>query len=385
MPRKQRVPQGRVFHKTYRDRQGVLRETKVWHLKFYSRGRAVELSTGTEDLEQARRILHEKMAAAIRMRAHGGEPARVYVGHLLDLLIESYRFHRRRSLYDTELRVEKHLRPLLGGVLVEALTSARIRQYVEQRQREAAASATINKELAFLRHALRLGAAEDPPLVLRVPHVRLLPVSNAREGTLTHEQYRAVRDLLPPYARIALVIAYHTGARKGEIVGIRREHIDLAKRRILIPAAAAKNGAARYLVVYGDLAAELEMALAALEPSCPYLLQETVGGKRGRPKRTVRVESFTKAWVAACKGAKVEGALFHDLRRTAVTNMIEAGLSEREAMAISGHKTRSVFDRYHIVSDRRLREMGAKLEGHLAAKDVAAAEADAVLEKGRPS
>ena len=49
--------------------------------------------------------------------------------------------------------------------------------------------------------------------------------------------------------------------------------------------------------------------------------------------------------------------------------MIEAGFSEKEAMAISGHKTRAVFDRYHIVSERRLKEMAGKLEVHLKAKD----------------
>jgi integrase len=54
--------------------------------------------------------------------------------------------------------------------------------------------------------------------------------------------------------------------------------------------------------------------------------------------------------------AGVPTALFHDLRRTALTNMIEAGFSEKEAMEIGGHRTRYVFDRYHIVSDRRQAE-----------------------------
>lgn len=49
--------------------------------------------------------------------------------------------------------------------------------------------------------------------------------------------------------------------------------------------------------------------------------------------------------------------------------MIEAGFSEKEAMEISGHKTRSVFDRYHIVSDRRLRQLSERLEAHMRRKD----------------
>jgi hypothetical protein len=62
-------------------------------------------------------------------------------------------------------------------------------------------------------------------------------------------------------------------------------------------------------------------------------------------------------------------AVYHDLRRTALTNMIEARFSEKEAIEISGHNTRAVFDRYHIVSSRRLRELGKKMEAHLAALD----------------
>jgi len=139
----------------------------------------------------------------------------------------------------------------------------------------------------------------------------MLPVDNAREGTLTHDQYRAVRDSLPPYARIALVVGYHTGARKGEIREIRRDKIDLGRRRIQLPGRTTKNGKPRYLPIYGDMAAQLDIALSGGDPKCQFLVQ-----RDGKP-----VYDFDKAWVTACKAAGIPEALFHDLRRTALTNM----------------------------------------------------------------
>jgi integrase len=329
-----------------------------WQLSYWNGWRQVRESARTADRREALELLNQKLSHVSIQKRSGTGPEQIKVETLLTLLIDEYRRQDKADLYITELRVRKHLSPKFGRVKACKLTSRDIREYIEFRK-EKASNATINRELSILRRAYNLGTLEDPPLVSRVPRITKLKEDNVREGFIEHQQYRTILDLLPAPLQPVFVVAYHLGMRKGELLKIRRDWVDLEAGMIFVNGRVTKNGKPKTVPIYGEMRGWVDMALARCKlnsPKSKYLFV----WEDGSP-----IRDFRGSWEQACEIAGVPGLLFHDLRRTAVRNLIRAGISEKVAMAISGHKTASMLWRYNITDTRDIKEAGRRMQLYL--------------------
>lgn len=177
-----------------------------------------------------------------------------------------------------------------------------------------------------------LGLKELPPLVYVAPEIEDLMLDendNVREGFLEHEQCARLRDELPDHQKLILVVGYHLGMRRGEILKLRWDQVDWDANLIRLEKKQTKGKRARNAPLYGELRAWFEMTCSARDPNCPFIVSWKGHG----------ITEVKTAWKKARERAGIPGLLIHDLRRTAVRNMIRAGISEKRAMEISGHKT----------------------------------------------
>ena len=145
---------------------------------------------------------------------------------------------------------------------------------------------------------------------------------------------------------------------QSEVLTLERRHLDLEAGTLRLDPGMAKNDDGRIVYLTPELhtlLGEQVQRIRDLERSkkqiVPWLFPH-----RGPRLTGERIRDFRTAWATACWAAGVPGAHRHDFRRTAVRNLVNAGVPERVAMSITGHKTRSVFDRYHIVSPGDLQE-----------------------------
>ncbi len=357
-----------------------LRGEKFW-VAFYVDGREQRESARTTDEEKARKYLRAKLK---EVHAHELDTAKPFItqrdrrrsiGDLLDALKAD--FEIRGIASKQNLSNINRARTDFGMTRATTLRAEDVDGYIEERLAAGSAPASINRVTQLLHQAYNL--ADLPAPRIR----RLSEKGNERRGFFVELEIRAVIAGLPEYLRDFALFGYLTGMRRGEIASL--EWADVEGDILGLRAENAKTGEGRTVPIIGELAELIDRRRAARQVKFngTVMLANLIFHRGG-----TSIREFRKSWASACCAAGVGkmvcaqcsgdvddkrrcakcsqtwrredlryvGRVFHDLRRSAVRDLIRAGCSTHVAMSISGHKTDSMLRRYDIIDTRDQRE-----------------------------
>ena len=292
---------------------------------------------------------------------------------LCQLVMTDYQINKRKSLHSAK-QLRDFWVKLCGRQPAEQVTGRDLNDYAEEWIAGGLSPARANRRMAFLLRAYRLGLESDPPLIHKIPRWRRLREAPPRSGTFSWDTFVKVRDALPEHAKIPATICYWTGMRSGEVFGLEWAQVQFSHHMKLVTIQLhgddTKTSEPRKVVMGGDLYATLNAWRDETHQCFPSCQQ--VCHWKGTPLRSIK-----SAWRTACVRAGLgtwgnpdgryignrhyRGPLLHDFRRTAVSQMEDSGVPRKVAMSISGHKTDSIYRRYHIVSDVDLIEAGKRV------------------------
>jgi integrase len=334
------------------------KDSGKWGAALRVAGRRFRQETGFSSRTAAKRALQGWQSELLAGRYVAKENEKLSVSDLLDSYERDLKIRSAKSMVSFRSHAKalregpakgraKERKGGLGVLPAFAVTPDLVEQFKERCLEVGKAPATVDRYVETLRAAFEYAC--DKERISRVPKFSLLRPDNRRTGFFEKAEVEAVCAKLRGPLDGVTRFAYLSGWRKGEIVGLRWDQVDRAAREVRLWD--SKSGKGRVLPYRGS--AELTALLERRWGLRPYAtptgpaLSAIVFHEAGLP-----VGDFRKSWATACREAGIGRRLFHDLRRSAVRDMIRAGVPTAIAKAISGHATDSVFDRYNIVDER---------------------------------
>jgi len=362
-----RYGEGSIFPRGGKPDENGKLKTGSWWICYSRNGVMHRESAQTLVKAEARALLKRRSAEIVTGVFIPPKDQRITVDDIYQLLLDDYKSKHRASLEGTQQRWEwqnpkcpekpptiGRLKKFFGGLRATQVTTDLLNKYVIQCQSAGLSDATINRDLAALKKAFNLAYRSTPRRIQEVSVFPHLKESTPRKGFVEEPQYRelckhAAGQL---WLRSMIAVAYTFGFRRSELLNMRCEQINLLDGTIRLWRGTTKSGEPRHVTLTVETKTLIAACVTGKQPS-DYVFTRKDGQ---------RIRDFREAWATLTKVAGVPDLLFHDLRRSAVRNLVRAGVPEQVAMSISGHKSRSVFDRYDITTDRDRAEAARKLE-----------------------
>ncbi len=263
---------------------------------------------------------------------------------------------------------------VFGDTVVNHLKPVDLENYQAKRKCQGQADSYIDQQIAMARAMINKAfdndiVSGDTIKIFKRVKKLLKGDSNARDRVLTSEEFTRLMDALPFHTRAIVATGYYAGMRRGEVINLTWDKLDLKKRIISLEATDTKDREKREIPICDELNKILEKIPKAIHSE--EIHKNHVFLFKGKPIRDIRT-SLTNA----CEKAEIpygrrtkDGFVFHDTRHCFNTNMRKAGVPESVIMKITGHSTREMFLRYDSVDSQDTRKAVDQMEGFLKSVD----------------
>ena len=334
---------------------------KVWWIRYCYRGRELRESAKTSDERKAWRFLDRRLKERERPDFVGPKEERLTLEDLERALEAHYLQNNKAASLATARHSLKRLKEFFAYDRLVDLTTDRIDEFKMTRLAAGAERSTVNRHLAYLRLGFRLLVEKKQISFARVPAIRNLEGENVREGFINVADFEAILAKMDRSVSLAVLdlirFLYNSGWRSGAAKALPWRYVDLEEKMITLPNSsdAGNKKKPRVLALEGELLEILERRLKDRRLDCPLVFH-----RNGKP-----IKTFRKAWRSACADAGFAGLVPHDMRRSAIRNFRKAGIPETVGMALSGHRTNSVFKRYDIIDTEDVQAAVAKVQAYL--------------------
>lgn len=351
-----------------RSTKGLYKRGSVWWMTYRDAlGQQRFESCKTSNKAEAEKRLVERRKEALE----GVLPTQAFKPVSLDQLFDDYlKYVAHQRGVATKRYHVAHFKRILGNLPIHALTVKVLEDYRHMRRQEGVGPATINKELATIKHALTKAVAWK--MVRKDIRQDLKEVQKEKEppGRLRYLEDEAEAQKIIQYCHgsfQALVITtLYTGMRRGEVLNLTWDQVDL--KQGVIRLTQTKNGEARDLPINETVRSVLAGLRTRID--VPWVFHDEEGHKF--PDTRKRFE-----W--ACKQAKVTDFHFHDLRHTFASWLVMRGTPIATISELLGHKSLSMTMRYAHLSPAHKAEAVRSLDKNLTIKSKIEVTGDCVV------
>ncbi len=251
---------------------------------------------------------------------------------------------------------------VFGNIIIAKVTPADLENYQAIRLKAGMAPATIDHEIGKTRTMIskafdnRKISGETMRTFKTVKNL-LKKGSDVRDRILTHDEFNRLCEYSARHIREIITTGYYTGMRRGEILNLTWDKVDMKNRFIHLEAQDTKDKEKRSIPICDELYEMLTNVTRHIKDPHVFLFR----GKNIKSVRSGVEKACVKAGIIYGRYKK-GGFIFHDLRHTFNTNMRKAGVTESVIMAITGHSTRDMFDRYNRIDQEDTRNAVKTLE-----------------------